>query len=264
MVDLLGRETYETGKSRYYNILRVIKKGEIYSLSKIRKELEEGNPPIAISIQGIKKHIDVMLRKKEIASIIIEKGAKKMNKDYFDTKVDKKINCYYIATPKSERLLRKLSKKINSFDNPEEYDLIMENIIYGYQIIEISAIYLKKITTSEKYAKEVLNRNAENHDLEKIEKFADEYFLNKIKYDEIKLRVPTKNIIIKSKKYFFVNDELIPVSKLLDFINILEMDGFMKWLAYKEERNRKDFTHPLIKLVKELFIKMVSDSQVKI
>ena len=258
-----------TSKSKHNDIINVLSNGGVWNINEIRKKLSSNSPKINISLQGIDKHLSKMIGQYEVAYFDNSKRNIEFIKEvYPQTKMNSKIKKYYIGISLSSKLFKRIKNVTKRFDNQEKYDKIINEIMKTYRGLEIVAPYQKNELTNEDAVKRSLRENrkgkkrvTDNLTQKKIQnaKIDVESFNKKI----IKLKIPIETLTINDKKYFMVNDELIPLEKLIYFLNILEMTDYMKWIAYNIEKNRVDHTHPLLTQMKNLFIEIASDSQFK-
>ena len=265
----MNKNNENNPKSKHDDILKTLSNGGVWSVNQIRKKLLSQNPQIKISLQGIEKHLDKMEEMYEVAYFDSTKRNIEFIKEvYPQTKMNSKIKKYYIGIPLSSKLFKRIKNVTKRFDNQEKYDKIINEIMRTYRGLEIIAPHQKNELTNEDAVKRSLRENrkgkkrvTDNLTQKKIQnaKIDVESFNKKI----VKLKIPIETLTINDKKYFMVNDELIPLEKLIYFLNILEMTDYMKWIAYNIEKNRVDHTHPLLTQMKNLFIEIASDSQFK-
>lgn len=252
--------------SRYEDILKILQKRGFLTLTEIQKELLNQKIPIEITIQGIKKNLGKMVSQNEAVYTIFKKEVKKIIKPMIERKLSKKRNNYYFATPKSGKLFRIISEKIENFGK-DKYIPLIEQIIDQYQGLEIASGLLKRNCSREEVVRAALREENNKKNISKktislLQSRLEPYFKDK-QFPEIKFKMPVKEILFNRDKYFLINDELVPVFKLRKFIDILDMDGYMRLLAYSVVLN-KEGTSQMIQAMTDLFIEIVKDSQIKV
>lgn len=254
-------------QSRYEDVLAVLRDGNPRSTNEIRKELRTRN--INISFQGIDKHLKKMLERKEVAFLGNTRNNKELITEIYGKVQYKKIKGYYVHTPLAARLHQRLCSFVQRFQEQERYQKQINLITDTCRALEIAEQHQKHQYTSHKLIREALKeRDGNKHRLTK-EFVVGQITANKEnvqKYAEKvpKLRINFSGVQINGKPYCYIGDELVPLQKLLNFIGLLEMTPYMKFLAVRDEQNRKEHTARIIEAMQELFVMIVRDSQVKV
>ena len=270
----MEKKTFKHHQSRCDYVFNVINKDKFFTLTEIRKELLKLHPPVDMSLQGIKKNLHLIEINHQVIYLEVKKNAKKFTKKLFPRKYGKRFNKYYLATPKAGKLFRVLYKKVENLNNNEKYLPLIEDVIDHYKNLEVGSMFIRKKFADEKLIHSVIKENKKHKGKTRVFKkeilgtkgMMDSYLKNK-KFKEVKFKIQVNEISVNDKKYFLVNDELIPISKLEKFMGLLNLDDYMKWVAYTGiagKMNKKQAVIPALKAMKDLFVEIVKDSQIKI
>ncbi|MFA5723544.1 MAG: hypothetical protein WC979_04775 [Candidatus Pacearchaeota archaeon] len=264
-------KTYQNHESRYRDVMNIITDGNLWTLREIQKELRKKDPSIIISIQGIKKHLKTMIRSHFCLNLRFNKNSKNQYQKVFDQKFPKKLDRYYITTFRSGVLADFLARKVTGFPDKKKYVKMIEKVVIPYKSIEFQSIMTRHIFKNDRIIDGIIKDERKKGKIitkGSIEKDLEKAFKLTTKLKKIKFNPSLKIIKIKGKKYFEVNGDLISMSRLMDFMKILNsdligLDVYEKWFAYNVS-NKENLMIPVHNAMRDLFIEMVKDSQKKI
>ena len=74
------KRTFKHHKSRYPYVAEVVSNGELLTLTEIKKELGKLSPPVIMSLQGIKKNLQIMEANYQVVYLEFKKNVKKLSK----------------------------------------------------------------------------------------------------------------------------------------------------------------------------------------
>ena len=254
-------------KSRYPQVLEILKEGQLRTTTEIRKELLLKK--IDISVQGLGKHLAKMVSQKEAAFLDNTANNKELIKKIFCKNPNKKVKGNYIHTPLSAKLFKRLHSFIKPYQNQERYQKLIEKITDTYKALELVAYYGHYSLTNFKVVKEALRKKMDKGQVitgVTVQRHIEANKANIESYTENipKLRIIFNEIVVGNVKYCVIGDELVPIQKFVHFLGLLEMTPYMSAVAYGMEQNRKEHTAPIIEAMKELFVMIVTDSQVRV
>jgi len=258
---------YKSHKSRYPQVLDVLKSGELFTTTEIRLKLRSKD--INISFQGLDKHLKEMFDEKEVAFLDNSLNNKELITKIFCKIPNKKVKGYYIFTLLSAKLFKRLHSFIKPYQNQERSQKQIEMITDTYRALEL-AVYCEHYSlTNFKVVKEALRKKMDKGQVitgVTVQRHIEANKANIESYTENipKLRIIFNEIVVGNVKYCVIGDELVPIQKFVHFLGLLEMTPYMSAVAYGMEQNRKEHTAPIIEAMKELFVMIVTDSQVRV
>lgn len=257
-------------KSRYRDILNVINDGNLWTLREIQKELVKKDPSNKISIQGIKKHLKTMIRSHFCLNLKFSKSSKNGYQKIFDQKFSKKLDRYYITTFRSGVLADLLARKVIGFQD-KKYIKMIERVVIPYKVIEFQSIMARHIFKNNRIIDAIIKDQRKKGKIvtkDDLERDLEKSFKLTTKFKPIRFNPPLKIIKVNNNKYFYVNGDLISLSRLLDFMKLLDSDliGFdlyEKWFAYNIS-HKENLMIPVHNAMRDLFIEIIEDTQKKI
>lgn len=233
---------------------------------------DELNLKNEIKFRSLKKDVlDKMVDRKEIAFL----DNNKTNREsliLLGLDTTKLIKRYFIATPLSSEFYKKLISHAENIGKRKKYEPKISDIADIFRAFEISC-HIQAVYITDK---EIIKKDLK--EAGKIKRITKEVIENKIqqaKVDvenfyhikvQVKLDIEDVKIDYKdeSNRYIKINDEWVPTYKLIKFIGLMKMSPLMYWIAYENQDNLREHIYPLVNSMKELFIEIVKDSQLKV
>jgi len=238
------KERMEKRARRYNLILSWIKEG-VLSRREIMQWLDKKD--LKIGEHALKKdYLDKMIEKREIGSInksFEHKDYKKIFELAYGKRWDKKLNIYYIHTPRSEKFYNELRRLAKDALDKKRALMIVDHTSELFRGLEIYSEFEKERHFNERVIKSVLTDQGidptlENINLEK-RKNHDAIMLSNQK-GPLKLTSDLGKYIqkVNGKDYLLLRDDkLVEVEKLDALFDILlnHMNHVMLWVSCTRE-----------------------------
>jgi len=268
-------------------ILSLIKKKRAISANEILSGLDN-----RITLPGLKKRLHLLIEENEISYFRWDKKLKKKYRlsrkefkemaGFLQIRPDGRIKKYYAYLPLTSQFNKRLDKVLDKSGKKGNYRKKIYEILKDFKGLEQDSRFktwrmsnLEKFKTSlkESYIKTTGRKSLRiDKNFLKMTKRGMEIILEGINKVDPEIRINEIRFIrIKGKDYFLAGEEFIPKMKLLNFLNLIEFPPFVK-LSFSDlmpkdiepEEELITLTDKIVKNMRDLFLMIVRDSQVKV
>jgi len=267
-IDLIEKDLNDTDNTTSSQILEIVKFGSIWSPTEIREGLFHKGKDI--SYTGVTKQLDKMVNRKEIAFLPNNAANREYIKLLLKKPVNDMIDKYYIYTPLSYDFYKKLNDVVIKLDK-KKYESKISDIVDIFRVFELGS-YLQHIY--------MINSNIIKKDLKKggkikgnitkeiieLKKEQAQADIQNFFHEEISVRLLIDHIKIKEgdKEFLLINDYHVPLDRLVKFMRLMHFNEIMYWFVFGHKVNLENYVFPLVDMMKEFFVEINNDSQIKV
>ena len=222
-----------------------------------------------ISNPGLNKALDRMVNKKEIAYL----DNNKINYDHLIllglSPVDS-VQRFYLQTPLSSDFYKKLVNHVNNIGKEEKFKQRISDIVDIFRALEVSAHLQNAFITNDNIIKKDLKESKKlkriTQEVIETKKANAQIDIQNFFHKEINVRLLIDHIKIKKgdKEFLLINNYHVPLEDLVKFMRSMKFNQTMYWFVFGHQKNIDDYVFPLVDMMKELFVDILKESQIKV
>ena len=247
-------------------IINLISSKFMYEMQ-IYKELNLENE---IKFQGLKVILDRMVERKEVAYLDNNSNNKEVIKLLFGINLLEIIKRVYIGTPSSWQFYNNLINHVENIGKTEKYKEMISNIVDIFRAFEVSAHVQNAFITNDDRIRKDLKESGKvkriTNEIVETRKEQAQIDIQNFFHEEISVRLLIDDIKVKkeNEEFLNINGDLIPIDKLVKFMRLMHFSPIMYWFCFGQKANIDNYVFPLVNMMKELFVDIIKDAQIKV